>query len=33
MAEAERRWGGSLRFRLVKGRNRGAEIEQPPSSP
>jgi beta-ribofuranosylaminobenzene 5'-phosphate synthase len=27
MAEAERRWGGSLRFRLVKGRNRGAEIE------
>ncbi len=26
MAEAERRWGGSLRFRLVKGRNRGAEI-------
>lgn len=26
MAEAERRWGGSLRFRLVRGRNRGAEI-------
>lgn len=26
LAEAERRWGGSLRFRLVKGRNRGAEI-------
>jgi beta-ribofuranosylaminobenzene 5'-phosphate synthase len=32
MAEAERRWGGSLRFRLVKGRNRGAEIESLPSS-
>jgi beta-RFAP synthase len=32
MAEAERRWGGSLRFKLVKGRNRGAEIEKPPSS-
>ena len=26
MAEAKRRWGGNLRFRLVKGRNRGAEI-------
>ena len=26
MAEADRRWGGSLRFRLVEGRNRGAEI-------
>ncbi|MGH6892930.1 MAG: beta-ribofuranosylaminobenzene 5'-phosphate synthase family protein [Dongiaceae bacterium] len=26
MTEAERRWGDSLRFRLVKGRNRGAEI-------
>lgn len=26
MAEAERRWGGSLRFRLVRGRNSGAEI-------
>jgi beta-ribofuranosylaminobenzene 5'-phosphate synthase len=32
MAEAERRWGGSLRFRLVQGRNRGAEIENLPSS-
>jgi beta-ribofuranosylaminobenzene 5'-phosphate synthase len=32
MAEAERRWGGSLRFRLVKGRNRGAEIETVPTS-
>ncbi len=26
MAEAERRWSGSLRFSLVGGRNRGAEI-------
>ena len=32
MAEAERRWGGSLRFKLVKGRNRGADIETGPAS-
>lgn len=34
MAEAERRWGGSLRFRLVRGRNRGAEIgpAEPPAN-
>lgn len=29
MAEAERRYGGRLQFRLVKARNRGADIEPP----
>jgi beta-ribofuranosylaminobenzene 5'-phosphate synthase len=28
MAEADRRWGGSLRFMLVGGRNQGAVIEE-----
>jgi hypothetical protein len=30
MAEAERRYGGRLQFRLVKARNKGAEIQPEP---